>query len=58
MEVTSGGYLPSRESEIVKNALYLKKARVPSRMNAKKYIAVDIYLLSPNQSAHKVIFTC
>ena len=41
----------------MKNALYLKKARVPSRMNDKKQIAVDIYFLLSNQSARKVLFT-
>ena len=45
-------------SKIVKNALFLKKARVPSRMNAKKLIAVDIYFLLSNQNARKVLFTC
>ena len=40
-------------SKVVKNALYLKKARVPSRMSAKKYIAADIYFLLSNQSARK-----
>ena len=42
----------------MKDALYLKKARVPSRMNAKKQIAVDIYFLLSNQSVPKVLFTC
>ena len=47
-----------KSSKIVKNASYLKKARIPSRMNAKKYIAVDIYFLMSNQSARKVLSTC
>ena len=45
-------------SKIVKNALFLKKARVPSRMNAKKEIAVNIYFLWSNQNAQKVQSTC
>ena len=45
-------------SKIVKNALYMKKVHVPSRMNAEKYIAVDIYFLLSNQSMRKVLFTC
>ena len=45
-------------SKIVKNASYLKKARLPSSMNAKKQIAVDIYFLLSNQSARKGLSTC
>ena len=37
---------------------FWKKARVPSRMNAKKYMAVDIYFLWSNQNAQKVLSTC
>ena len=35
-----------------------KEARVQSRMNAKKEIAVDFYFLLSNQSARKVLSTC
>ena len=52
------GNLSFKCSKIVKNALYLKKVCVPSRMNMKKKIAVDIYFLLSNQSTHKVLFTC
>ena len=35
-----------------------KQLRVPSRMNAKTYVAVDIYFLLSNQSARKELTTC